>query len=354
MTDRIAALRALPGLLRAKKPRECEPKTLLLFRIDAIGDYVVFRNFIPKLLAQYGGYEVTLCGNPAWKGFADFLDSGHFAAHIWIDWNRFWADAAYRAVKLGEIGSRGYEVLLQPTYSRNPFAEFIVNAFSAKEKIASSGEDTALAKWFKRASNRMYSKIVPASRGELFEFYRNREFCEGLTGKKANVRLSIEKTAPPNPRIEGDYAVIFPGAGFEFRCWSAQNFASVASHLSKKHGLAVAVAGSPADSPRAREIMRGAPGARVFDYTGKTSLPELAGLIAGAKLLVSTESCAPHIAAAVGTKFVTVSTRFHLARWHPYPKELSPGSEDACACNPGESIGAVSPARVAEAADRLL
>ncbi|BCD51171.1 hypothetical protein [Helicobacter suis] len=45
-------------LHKIKKPR-IRPKTLLLIKLDAIGDYVLFRNFLQPLREAYAGYEIT-------------------------------------------------------------------------------------------------------------------------------------------------------------------------------------------------------------------------------------------------------------------------------------------------------
>ena len=42
-----------------------KPKSLLLIRLDAIGDYILFRNFIEELKKdeKYKHYSITLLGN---------------------------------------------------------------------------------------------------------------------------------------------------------------------------------------------------------------------------------------------------------------------------------------------------
>jgi ADP-heptose:LPS heptosyltransferase len=61
----------------------------------------------------------------------------------------------------------------------------------------------------------------------------------------------------------------------------------------------------------------------IEDLTGKTTLPQLVNLIAGAKILISNESCAVHIAAAVGTNAVCISNGNHFGKFNPYPKSMA-------------------------------
>jgi ADP-heptose:LPS heptosyltransferase len=56
--------------------------------------------------------------------------------------------------------------------------------------------------------------------------------------------------------------------------------------------------------------------------SGKTTLQELAELIRGAEILISNETSAVHIAAAVGTNSVCILGGGHFGRFLPYPKHV--------------------------------
>ena len=51
--------------------------SLLLIRLDSIGDYVLFRNFIRELKTseKYKNHHITLLGNASWKAVAEKLDA---------------------------------------------------------------------------------------------------------------------------------------------------------------------------------------------------------------------------------------------------------------------------------------
>jgi ADP-heptose:LPS heptosyltransferase len=98
-------------------------------------------------------------------------------------------------------------------------------------------------------------------------------------------------------------------------------FARVADHLCERYGYAVAIAGSAADRGLAQRIVSMAKRAAPIDLTGRTPLPELVGLIAQAKILVSNETSAVHMAAAVGTRAVCISNGHQFGRFSPYPAQ---------------------------------
>ena len=68
--------------------------TLLLLRLDSIGDYILFRNFIRALKEskKYKDYKITLCGNSRWKDLALHLDKQYITEYIWVDYHKMVED----------------------------------------------------------------------------------------------------------------------------------------------------------------------------------------------------------------------------------------------------------------------
>ena len=99
-----------------KPSKEIKTKSLLLIRLDAIGDYVLFRNFIEVLRKnnKYKDYSITLLGNSAWKSLSQELDGEYIDNFIWLDRSKFYNDLFYRYKKLQELVSNGYEIILSP------------------------------------------------------------------------------------------------------------------------------------------------------------------------------------------------------------------------------------------------
>src|ERR1043166_2439355 len=91
------------------------PRTLLLVRIEAIGDYFTFRNFLQVLRAsdQFRGYRITLCGNILWKDIAETFDSRFVDDFIWIDRRKLAHNAGYRKQTFAAINHRGFEMAIQ-------------------------------------------------------------------------------------------------------------------------------------------------------------------------------------------------------------------------------------------------
>lgn len=86
--------------------KQIKQNFILLIRLDAIGDYVLFRNFIEILETNehYKSYHITLIGNSAWKGLSLELDKEYVDNFIWIDKRKFTYNFIYRFRKIKENG----------------------------------------------------------------------------------------------------------------------------------------------------------------------------------------------------------------------------------------------------------
>jgi ADP-heptose:LPS heptosyltransferase len=95
--------------------------------------------------------------------------------------------------------------------------------------------------------------------------------------------------------------VLAPGATDGRRRWPAPRFGELARALGDEGHLTVVIGTEP-EAALASDIARAAPG--TVDLTGRLTLPELAGLLADAALVVGNDSGPLHLAAAVGAPVV--------------------------------------------------
>ena len=311
-----------------KKYKNIRSNTLLLVRLDAIGDYVLFRNFIEifKKSKKYCDYKITLCGNMAWKDLAKNYDENFIKNFIWINREKFTRNPIYRFKMLRNINQYGFEIAIQPTYSREFFyGDAVIKASGAKERIGSEGDLSNITKKQKNISDRYYTELVPVKKESIFEFFRNKEFFEYILEEKIELNkpnFKINKEAVKIP-IYNPYTVIFPGAGAKYRRWQSHKFAEVADYVYKRYRYNIIIAGSKTDKMLSEDIKKKTENANIINLSGKITLTQLVNLIKNAKILISNETCAVHIAAAVEIKTVCISTGFRFGRFDPYPKKIS-------------------------------
>jgi heptosyltransferase-2 len=123
---------------------------------------------------------------------------------------------------------------------------------------------------------------------------------------QARARVA-ERLAALGVRADEPLVVVAPGARFgSSKLWPPQHFARAADALADKLGARIALAPGPGEEPIARAIaaqMR----ARALELSEPpTTLPELAALVARARLLLCNDTGARHIAVALGTPVVTL------------------------------------------------
>lgn len=306
------------------------PATLLIVRLDAIGDYILFRNFL-KIIKEsnaFANYKITLCGNIIWKDLAENLDKDVVDDFIWVSRKKFYNNIFYKIFVLKTIYKKGFDTVIYSTYTREIlYGDEIVWASDAKVRIGSEGASDKHSKWKKQfVSDNWYTKLIPVNGENKFEFYRNKEFFETLFEKKLSLQrpvLNVEDAV-----LQGipdkDYIVLFPGAGDKERLWDISNFYSVAFHLIEKLGMHIVIAGGVKEKALAEYFLDKPGSERIIDFTGKTSLSQLAVLISKSRLLIANETGAVHIAAATNVLFICISNGQHYERFHPYPEEIFP------------------------------
>ncbi len=116
-------------------------------------------------------------------------------------------------------------------------------------------------------------------------------------------------------RPEGEYACIAPGGRAAARRWSAEGFAAVGDALAER-GLSVVLTGSEGDAPITAEVAA-AMSAPATDLGGRTSLGAFGAVVEGARILVTNDSGASHVAAALRTPSAVVFAASDPRRWAP-------------------------------------
>jgi heptosyltransferase II len=105
---------------------------------------------------------------------------------------------------------------------------------------------------------------------------------------------------------DGPWIGLAPGAQFgKAKRWLPERFAAAAQRLAEEQGASVAVLGGAGERPLAARITAqlDVPSA---DLCGRTTLPELVGVLGRLRLLLSNDSGPMHVAAALGTPVVGV------------------------------------------------
>ncbi|HEY8543628.1 MAG TPA: glycosyltransferase family 9 protein [Acidimicrobiales bacterium] len=127
------------------------------------------------------------------------------------------------------------------------------------------------------------------------------------------------------------FACLHPGASTYQRAWSVPGFARVGAHLARQ-GFDVLVTGTAPEADRTAAVVGRLRAAlddpadpdrtgRVVDLAGRTDVGVLGALYRDAALVVSNDTGAAHVAAAVGAPAVVVTAAADPWRWAPLDRQ---------------------------------
>jgi ADP-heptose:LPS heptosyltransferase len=134
---------------------------------------------------------------------------------------------------------------------------------------------------------------------------------------RSSDRLSAGRLAE-EVGLRAPYALVHPGATSPSRRWPPERFAVVADWLVRR-GLQVAIIGTSDERALVRRVHAAVRGPTV-ELCGRTDLGTLAALVADAEVVVGNDSGPAHLAAAVGTRSVTLFLSGDPVRWaHDLP-----------------------------------
>ena len=120
-----------------------------------------------------------------------------------------------------------------------------------------------------------------------------------------------------DPGLAGDYAVIHAAPMFRYKQWTAEGWRALAAALVER-GLAVIATGGPGAAER-RYLDAVWAGAPVRRLDGKLSWPQLAGLLAKARVYVGPDTSVTHLATACGCATVALYGPTDPRLWGPWP-----------------------------------
>jgi lipopolysaccharide heptosyltransferase II len=119
--------------------------------------------------------------------------------------------------------------------------------------------------------------------------------------------LADAKIAPNPARfLRRPYIVVVMGSSWPSKNWHADGYRRLLVHVLQNMPVGVALVGDDSQRILAQNVTAGITTNRLVDLTGRTTLPELTALLGQAAAGVGPDSGPGHLAAAVGTPYVTL------------------------------------------------
>jgi len=303
--------------------KSLKKNTLLIVRLDAIGDFIIYissDNLIPK---KYNGMKKILICNQAVFELANSLQI--FDEIIGINLPQFKKNLIYRCKIIKKIMAIKSKIAIQPTFSRHfSTGDAIIRVSGANIKIGFDGDCTNQSKFFKLISDQWYSKLIRSDKLIKMERDRNHEFFEKLSNKKVKFKQYIlPKLIDLNTRIfpPKRYIVICPGASSEDKCWPKERYKKLVKEIMNNFEIKIIICGSKKEKGLIKDIMKDFESEFLKDIYGKR-LIEFIEILRNALFIIGNDSSPVHIASLVKTKSICIYGGKLHKRFMPYPKDL--------------------------------
>lgn len=311
---------------------EPAPQRIAVFRALQLGDLLCAVPALRALRRRAPEAEITLVGLP-WAAaftarYAHYLDRFvEFPGACGLPEREPDHEAFPRFI--ADMRARRYDLAVQ-LHGSGALCNLIVEDFGARECIAHvpaaaplapgrrrwRDDEAEIARWLAlleeagapACGRELEFPLTPADRAELDALSRTLDFD------------------PMN------CVCVHPGARLRSRRWGTARFAAVGDALAAQ-GLTIALTGARDEAALTAEVA-----ARMqrpaLDLAGRTSLGALAALVARCRLVVANDTGISHVAAALGTRSVIVSSGGDAARWAPLDRGRHHVLHAAAPCRP--------------------
>lgn len=329
---------------------------VLVLQLKRIGDAILTAPALEAVRALAPEARITVVLHGASGGLAGLLPG--------VDDALVWKPRRANLGILRTIAGRRWDAVLDFTGTDRSF--FLATLAHADQSYAYA--KPAGASWWK---SRVVNAPVEASVTDLSTVDFHLALVQAWAGRN-HFPSPVEGQPPhlvlPAPRASaafpgGRYAVLHPGTARDEKYWPSERWIALARYLQAAHGLDIVLTGSSDPREMSHLAPFRAAGLALRDEAGRQDLEGSARLIAGARLVLTVDSAAMHLAGQFGRPQIALfgpTNPFHWAPRHAKAVVLGPGgrhlklrelSPRGYEEGQMESIPA---ARVMAAADRLL
>jgi len=287
---------------------------ILIVRTDRIGDVLLSTPVVEALRLKYPGAHIAMLVSGQTK---EILEGNPFLNEVLVDEG----DKASRLAQRLKAKKYDAAVLLHPT----PRLAWALSRAKIPIRVGTGYRGYSFL-----FSKRVYEHRKTAERHEL-EYNLSLAGALGATIKdpEPKIFLSSEDRAWAKERLakaevkEGEKLVgIHPGSGGTARDWKPERFGELGERIQKEIGARAVVTGVEAERDLANIVASRMSRTPVM-IIGETNLKRLTAVLEQEMAFVSNSTGPMHLAAAVGTKVVTIFPPIRTCsprRWGPWGK----------------------------------
>lgn len=319
--------RLVSDALRRLAPRPLRPAAasgVLLLSAGGLGDTVLFSLVLPRFLGlARPGEAVTVLLRADGAKMA-FLFPPDIRV-IKVDFGRLGKDSAYRGAVFDDLYRAHYRLVVSTDFKRHPdLDEALAFACRAPETAAMRARPWAKYQSRLDANEKRWGRIVDSGAALQDKVVRWSRFACELTGVAAPPpRVELPSGQIPEPvALPQPTVIVQPFSAVREKQSPPELYGRIAASLPA--GWSMRIAGHPSDldkNPDYRPLL---------DLPNVSFEPapfsELAGILRGARLVVSVDTACMHLAAALGIPTLCLASAGFVGEIVPYADEVMPGN----------------------------
>ncbi|QGY31044.1 putative lipopolysaccharide heptosyltransferase III [Pantoea cypripedii] len=305
-------------------PDHFAPQNILLIKLRHHGDMLLTTPAINALRQRYPQANIDVL---LYKETRPMLEAHPAIRQLHIidrNWKKEggWQKFRHEMALISAVRACHYDLVINLA---DQWRSAIITAFSGapvRIGFAFNKRDNAFWRW---CHNQLVST---ADHGTLHTVEQNMSALAPLGIDASGATASMHFSAADQQKVQemlaqrqvsASYVVVQPTSRWEFKCWDDDKVAQMVDTLATDgHTIVLTAAPDKKELAMIERIQLLCRSDNVVSLAGQFSLPQLAALIAGARLFIGVDSAPMHMAAALQTPCLALFGPTKLQFWRPW------------------------------------
>lgn len=305
-------------IAKPKRVKEQKKEQVLIVYNLALGDGILFLGAYEALKEIYPDdkYEITITCQ---KAFAQLYEN-RFDHVLPLDFSGAVVDLKARFQLFKKLRERYYDIIVDPVGSEDCSTNIWVTRATVGKRKIGVVDNTLEHQCSERLRRSIYTDVVEIDKPglHLIEYYT--AFFKKL---KPELNIQAHPAKLPSVNLDFDlpneYFIVFPAASMEVKRWPTERFAWVTEKIYKESGMPLVLCGTEHDRKKFDDFTKlldeSIP---IIDCIGKTNILEFCEVIGRAKLVLTNDTSAYHIAVAQQRLTVLIAGGYTYTRYASY------------------------------------
>ncbi len=296
--------------ISAFKTTEYNALASLVFKLDDIGDYLLFEDaFYNWALQTQKTQQLYLVGNETWKALFELKFKDIAIVCIWVNKTKWLAHEQYRIQLAKTLHTIAPSKCLYPSLTRSLLLEASMGSlFPKAEHIGCNNNKNA----DQQLAVPLLTKAINTPKF-AHELALNAHFFGGQIFDVL-----------PNENEKAAYFIVGIGGNQKSKHWSPKKYSQLIKALLNKYpNLCCHVLGGKAEHEQAQLILKAVNNTRCINSCEKIKLDQLAGFCIQAEFAICNDTAVAHVCALNKVPLIVVANGNRYGRFFPYPANFS-------------------------------